>query len=181
MSRIYGVWEGSYNDLPCWMNAVQNFALGTIVRYEASRHFVADIEDPTRLIIDRVMSLCDHVLSGCLVVWVKKNLRAGAWLNQIPEEKYAQSYDEGRRYDHMTTNLAECINEVLKGSRTLPITALVRTTYYMLNLWVVDLRDEAINMIKGWHVYCKELTNVIKENQRQSTCQLVCSFSRETW
>ncbi|KAF1876420.1 hypothetical protein Lal_00029768 [Lupinus albus] len=30
------------------------------------------------------------------------------------------------------------------------------------------------------HIYCEELTNVIKENQRQSTCQLVRSFSRET-
>ncbi|KAF1889837.1 hypothetical protein Lal_00025166 [Lupinus albus] len=55
----------------------------------------------------------------------------------------------------MTTNLAECVNSVLKGSRALPITALVQTTYY-------------------------RLTNVIKENQRQSTCQLVRSFSRET-
>ncbi|KAF1892195.1 hypothetical protein Lal_00036554 [Lupinus albus] len=35
-------------------------------------------------------------------------------------------------------------------------------------------------MIKAGHVYCEELTKVIKENQRQSTCQLVCTFSRET-
>ncbi|KAF1889441.1 hypothetical protein Lal_00024766 [Lupinus albus] len=46
---------------------------------------------------------------------------------------------------------------VLKGSRALPITALLQTTYYRLNLWFS-----------------------IKENQRQSTCQLVRSFSRET-
>ncbi|XP_019427236.1 PREDICTED: uncharacterized protein LOC109335557 [Lupinus angustifolius] len=80
----------------------------------------------------------------------------------------------------MTTNLAECINGVLKGSRALPITAIVRTTCYRLNSWFVDHRDEAINMIKAGHTYCEELTNVIKENQRQSTCQLVRSFSRET-
>ncbi|KAF1868386.1 hypothetical protein Lal_00008193 [Lupinus albus] len=54
-SRIYGDWEGSYNDLPRWMNAVQNFAPGTIVRYEVSRHFVGDIEDPTSFILDRVL------------------------------------------------------------------------------------------------------------------------------
>ncbi|KAF1858957.1 hypothetical protein Lal_00000778 [Lupinus albus] len=44
MSRIYGDWEGSYNDLPRWMNAVQNFAPGTIVRYEVSRHFVETVD-----------------------------------------------------------------------------------------------------------------------------------------
>ncbi|KAF1892738.1 hypothetical protein Lal_00042630 [Lupinus albus] len=36
------------------MNVVQNFSPGTIVRYEASRHFVAGIEDPTNFIFDRV-------------------------------------------------------------------------------------------------------------------------------
>ncbi|KAF1877185.1 hypothetical protein Lal_00015847, partial [Lupinus albus] len=46
MSRIYGEWKGSDNALPRWMNVVQNFASGTIVRYEASRHFVVGIEDP---------------------------------------------------------------------------------------------------------------------------------------
>ncbi|KAF1896430.1 hypothetical protein Lal_00034128 [Lupinus albus] len=36
MSQIYGDWEGSYNDLSRWMNAVQIFSPGTVVRYEAS-------------------------------------------------------------------------------------------------------------------------------------------------
>ncbi|KAF1879961.1 hypothetical protein Lal_00022085 [Lupinus albus] len=96
----------------------------------------------------------------------EKNPRAGAWLDNIPKAKSAQCYDEGRR--------------VLKGSRALPIIALVQTTYYRLNSWFVDHRDEAVNMIKAGHIYCEELTNVIKENQLQSTCQLVRSFSRET-
>ncbi|KAF1892737.1 hypothetical protein Lal_00042629 [Lupinus albus] len=42
----------------------------------------------------------------------------------------------------MITNIAECINGVLKGSRALPIVALVQTPYYRLNLWFVDHRDE---------------------------------------
>ncbi|KAF1893745.1 hypothetical protein Lal_00002267 [Lupinus albus] len=54
ISRIYGDLEGSYNELPRWLNAVQKFAPGTIVRYEASRHFVGGIEDPTSFILDRV-------------------------------------------------------------------------------------------------------------------------------
>ncbi|XP_019451933.1 PREDICTED: uncharacterized protein LOC109354035 [Lupinus angustifolius] len=312
MSRIYGDWEESYNELPRWMNAVQHFAPGTIVRYEASRNYVNGVEDPNAFILDRVFwafkpciegfAFCKPILqvdgtfltgkyTGTLLIassqdgnrrifpvafaivegetkeawewffynlrtlvtpqpniciisdrgtgllgalrtelprWCnsksvycirhlasnfnkefkdsdlkekviqmgyelmrprfermlsalrEKNARAAAWLDHIPKEKWAQCYDEGSRYGHMTTNLAECINGVLKGSRALPITAIVRTTYYRLNSWFVDHRDEAINMIKAGHTYCEELTNVIKENQRQSTCQLVRSFSRET-
>ncbi|CAL0310918.1 unnamed protein product [Lupinus luteus] len=312
MSRIYGDWEESYNELPRWMNAVQHFAPGTIVRYEASRNYVNGVEDPSAFILDRVFwafksfiegfVFCKPILqvdgtfltgkyTGTLLIassqdgnrrifpvafaivkgetkeawewffynlrtfvtpqpyiciisdrgtgllgalrtelprWCnsksvycirhlasnfnkefkdsdlkekviqmgyelmrprfermlsalrEKNARAAAWLDHIPKEKWAQCYDEGSRYGHMTTNLAECINGVLKGSRALPITALVRTTYYGLNSWFVDHRDETINMIKAGHTYCEELTNVIKENQRQSTCQLVRSFSRET-
>ncbi|KAF1892220.1 hypothetical protein Lal_00036581 [Lupinus albus] len=63
----------------------------------------------------------------------QKNSRAGAWLDQTPKEKLSQAYDQGRRYGHMSTNLAECINGVLKGSRALHITALVKATYYRLN------------------------------------------------
>ncbi|XP_016207126.1 uncharacterized protein LOC107647572 [Arachis ipaensis] len=41
------------------------------------------------------------------------------WLNRIPREQYALAFDGGYRWGHMTTNLVECINSVLKGySRT---------------------------------------------------------------
>jgi len=32
--------------------------------------------------------------------------QAFAWIDQIPLKKWTQAYDEGRRYGHMTTNLA---------------------------------------------------------------------------
>ncbi|RYR53905.1 hypothetical protein Ahy_A06g029151 [Arachis hypogaea] len=37
------------------------------------------------------------------------------WLNRIPREQYALVFDGGYRWGHMTTNLVECINSVLKG------------------------------------------------------------------
>ena len=40
-------------------------------------------------------------------------------------DKWTQSYDGGRRYGAMTTNISECFNEVLKGARDLPIAAMV--------------------------------------------------------
>ena len=47
------------------------------------------------------------------------------WLNEIPREKSVQAYDSGHRGGHMTTNLVECMNSVLKEALNLPITALV--------------------------------------------------------
>ncbi|XP_073225784.1 uncharacterized protein [Cicer arietinum] len=52
------------------------------------------------------------------------------WLDDIPKEQWLQAYDEGRRWEHMTTNLSECMNNVLKGTRNLPISSLVQATYY---------------------------------------------------
>ncbi|KAL4384917.1 hypothetical protein GQ457_15G000550 [Hibiscus cannabinus] len=52
--------------------------------------------------------------------------------NDIPRERWSQAYDEGRRYGHMTTNLAEAINFVLKGTRHLPIARIVWETYFRL-------------------------------------------------
>ncbi|KAF1860133.1 hypothetical protein Lal_00033729 [Lupinus albus] len=49
MSQIYGDWEGSYKELPRWLNVVECNLPRTIVRYTTSRH-----EDDSTLILDRV-------------------------------------------------------------------------------------------------------------------------------
>ncbi|KAF1876476.1 hypothetical protein Lal_00029824, partial [Lupinus albus] len=204
MSRIYGDCESSYNDLPRWMNAVHNFAPDTIVRYEVSRHFVGGIEDPTSFILDMVFWAFKPCIEG--FSYCKPILQVDEWSNvesiycirnlasnfnkefrdpDLKDKVIEMSYELIRpRFERMLSALREknprAATCVLKGSRALPIIALVQTTYYRLISWFVDHRDEAINMIKAGHIYCEELTNVIKENQRQSICQLVRSFSRET-
>ncbi|MED6122363.1 hypothetical protein PIB30_039035 [Stylosanthes scabra] len=52
--------------------------------------------------------------------------------------------DEGRRWGHMTTNLSECINSMLKGTRRLPVAAIIRATYE----WLQQLfsREDLNNM-----------------------------------
>ncbi|KAF1870871.1 hypothetical protein Lal_00030181 [Lupinus albus] len=200
LTQIYVDWEGSYNELPRWMNVVQYFSPETIVKYEAHHHIVDGVEDPSRFIMDRVFwslkpcieefAYCKPILqvdgtfltgkytgtlliassqdgyrrvfpvafaiveaetteawewgTGLLAVlrseltgWTsahsvycirhiasyfnkefryfdlkeklmrprfermlnilrQKNPRAGAWLNQIPKEKWSQAYDQGR-------------------------------------------------------------------------------------
>jgi len=61
------------------------------------------------------------------------------WIDRISKEKWTMDYDrEGRRYGHMTTNLSECINMVLKDCRNIPITALVKSTYSRCRNYFVE-------------------------------------------
>ncbi|KAF1864447.1 hypothetical protein Lal_00021870 [Lupinus albus] len=90
-----------------------------------------------------------------------------------------KNHRNGETCDHMMANLEECINGVLKGSKSFPITTLVTTTYHSLNSWFLHHRNETTTMIRACHIYCQELTKVINENNRKATCQLVHSFSWE--
>jgi len=53
--------------------------------------------------------------------------QAALWIDCIPLEKWTQAYDSDK--GHMTTNMAECLKFILKGARSLPIWALVKTTF----------------------------------------------------
>ncbi|XP_016177854.1 uncharacterized protein LOC107620159 [Arachis ipaensis] len=61
-----------------------------------------------------------------------ENMAITNWLEEMQRSQWAQYADEGRRFGHMTTNISECINAMMKGSRNFPITGLVRSTYFRL-------------------------------------------------
>ncbi|XP_057733767.1 uncharacterized protein LOC130948924 [Arachis stenosperma] len=65
------------------------------------------------------------------------------WANRIEYALWTQHRDEGRRFGHMTTNISECVNSVLKGVRNLPVCALVKATYGRLAELFVRKRKEA--------------------------------------
>ncbi|XP_072086988.1 uncharacterized protein [Arachis hypogaea] len=90
------------------------------------------------------------------------------WLNRIPREQYALAFDGGYRWGHMTTNLVECINSVLKGARNLPITALVKATFYRLNELFTRKRVEAEARINAGHVFSDIVTSKLHANQLAS-------------
>ncbi|XP_057733810.1 uncharacterized protein LOC130948981 [Arachis stenosperma] len=87
------------------------------------------------------------------------------WLNRIPREQYALAFDGGYRWGHMTTNLVECINSVLKGTRNLPVTALVKATFYRLNELFTQKRAEAKAWINAGHVFSDVVTLKLHANQ----------------
>ncbi|XP_057755099.1 uncharacterized protein LOC130974303 [Arachis stenosperma] len=54
------------------------------------------------------------------------------WANRIEYSFWTQHCDEGRRFGHMTTNISECVNSILKSVRNLPVCSLVKATYRRL-------------------------------------------------
>ncbi|XP_039115839.1 uncharacterized protein LOC120251370 [Dioscorea cayenensis subsp. rotundata] len=108
------------------------------------------------------------------------DIEATRWLDNIPREKWAQSFDiEGRRYGHMTTNLAECVNSVLKGTRNLPITALVKSTYFRLAELFVRKGVHAHAQIASGQIFSEVLMKTIQENQQRACSIYVRQFDRE--
>ncbi|RYR08174.1 hypothetical protein Ahy_B05g075742 [Arachis hypogaea] len=101
------------------------------------------------------------------------------WLNRILREQYALAFDGGYRWGHMTTNLVECINSVLKGARNLPITALVKATFYRLNELFTRKRAEAEARINAGHVFSELVTTKLHANQLASGNIQVNCFDRQ--
>ena len=69
------------------------------------------------------------------------NFEAQQWLEAIPFQLWALSYNGGRIYGIMTTNISEVFNNVLIGARSLPVTALIRLTFFHLNSYFVATRE----------------------------------------
>ncbi|RYQ96782.1 hypothetical protein Ahy_B08g092656 [Arachis hypogaea] len=86
----------------------------------------------------------------------------------VREYEYALAFDGGYRWGHMTTNLVECINSVLKGARNLPVTALVKVTFYRLNELFTRKRTEAEARINAGHVFSDVVTSKLHANQLAS-------------
>ncbi|XP_057746253.1 uncharacterized protein LOC130965511 [Arachis stenosperma] len=83
-------------------------------------------------------------------------------------QTYALAFDGGYRWSHMTTNIVECINSVLKGARNLPINALVKTIFYKLNELFTRKRAEAKARINAGHVFSELVTSKLHANQLAS-------------
>ncbi|XP_020217987.1 uncharacterized protein LOC109801349 isoform X2 [Cajanus cajan] len=73
---------------------------------------------------------CKHNFTRRLEQFREISPEIRRWIDGISLEKWSLAHDDqGRRYGHMTTNLSEAVNKILKGARNLPITALVKFTY----------------------------------------------------
>ncbi|MFQ6633508.1 hypothetical protein Gotur_010747 [Gossypium turneri] len=104
------------------------------------------------------------------------------YLCNIPFEQWAQAYDGGLRYGHITLNLAKCINSVLKGTRHLPITSVVRETYFRLAALFPKRIASYAGQMQGDHVWCSKVVQEInKAKTRANTMHTVCHNRDNLW
>ncbi|KAK3228853.1 hypothetical protein Dsin_000734 [Dipteronia sinensis] len=72
--------------------------------------------------------------------------RVAQYLIEANPKKWARSHFDGRRYCIMTTNIAECLNGILKDARELPVTKLVDHIRGLLQKWFWERREAAAKM-----------------------------------
>ena len=77
----------------------------------------------------------------------------------------------------MMTNLLECINDVLKGTCNLPITALVKYTYFRLvQLFIRKMSVTEAELVSG-QVFFQALMRAIEKNRQSIGTMNVSRFS----
>ena len=113
-----------------------------------------------------------------------KNPTMCEWIDRISIEKWAQHADKGHKFDRMTTNLSECINDVLKGVRNLPIMALLKSTYFRLAELLVRKGSEAEAHLASRQNFLQALQQAIEENSQSigpMTVTDLLSRTRHLW
>jgi len=83
-------------------------------------------------------------------------------------------------WGHVTTNLAEAINYVLKKTKNLPISSIVLATYTKCNTYFNKRGRQIIAMASAGHVYSKYATNFLQDADSKSNTHHVIEFDRNT-
>jgi len=108
------------------------------------------------------------------------NPEAATWVDQIPREQWCLAYDQGRRWGHVTTNLAKAINYILKKTRNLPISSIVLVTYTRCNTYFTKRGRQIIAMVSDSHVYSEYATNFLQDANSKLNTHYVNEFDRNT-
>ncbi|XP_029152486.1 uncharacterized protein [Arachis hypogaea] len=101
------------------------------------------------------------------------------WANRIDYTLWTQHRDEGRRFGHMTTNISECVNSILKGVRNLPVCSLVKSSYGRLAELFVRKGREAEAQLGTGQQFSQQLVKAIEANLKASRCFTVTLYDRE--
>ncbi|XP_016199032.1 uncharacterized protein LOC107639997 [Arachis ipaensis] len=119
-----------------------------------TRHVVANFmthfrnKDLKKVLINAAYSKSQREFAHCYGRLRGENVAIINWLEEMPRSQWEQYADEGRRFGHMTTNISECINVVMKGSHNLPITALVKSSYFCLSELFARKGSEALAQLQ---------------------------------
>ncbi|XP_057760981.1 uncharacterized protein LOC130981397 [Arachis stenosperma] len=101
------------------------------------------------------------------------------WANRIEYSLWTQHCDEGRRFGHMTTNISECVNSILKGVRNLPVCSLVKAAYGRLAELFVRKGIEAEAQMETGQQFSQHLVKCIEANLKTARCFTVTVYDRD--
>nr|KYP35429.1 hypothetical protein KK1_043531 [Cajanus cajan] len=120
---------------------------------------------------------CKHIFDRNLQKFCESSPDVERWIGAISKDKWSMAYDaDGRRYGHMTTNLSECVNKVLKDCRNLPITALVRSTYTRCAEYFSNRGSRALADVSSGKVFVSKLVEALQKNQEEACSHQVCRY-----
>ncbi|KAL4018522.1 hypothetical protein IC575_022120 [Cucumis melo] len=71
---------------------------------------------------------------------------SGKYLNDVGIARWSRVHCPGRRYNMMTTNIAESMNSILKEPRDLPIASFLENVRALLQRWFWERREEDIKV-----------------------------------
>lgn len=71
---------------------------------------------------------------------------SGKYLNDVGITRWSRFHCPGRRYNMMTTNIAESMNSILKEPRDLPIASFLEHVRALLQRWFWERREEGIKV-----------------------------------
>ncbi|RYR78341.1 hypothetical protein Ahy_A01g003110 [Arachis hypogaea] len=97
--------------------------------------------------------------SRTILGWNRSTLKTTNSLKR----RWVLAFDGGHRWRHMTTSLVECINSVLKDARNLPVTAIVRSTFYRLNELFTRKSTEPHERVCNKHKYLEFATKRVEK------------------
>ncbi|XP_016747576.2 uncharacterized protein [Gossypium hirsutum] len=100
------------------------------------------------------------------------------WLGSMEPWQWAQCFDEGYRYGHMTTNLVEAVNSVLRRTRHLPISAIFSATFYRLATLMPKMGLKQAKQLEAGHVYVEKIKDAMKDNTQRARLMNVELYSR---
>ncbi|XP_057723483.1 uncharacterized protein LOC130939391 [Arachis stenosperma] len=149
------------------------------------RHVVANFvltfkgKDVRRLIVDAAYAKTEVEFDYWFDILRSEDPAMCEWANWIEYSLWTQHRDEGRRFGHMTTNISECVNSILKGVKNLPVCSLVKATYGRLaELFVRKGREAEAHMGTGQQ-FSQHLVKCIEANLKTARCFTVTLYDRD--
>ncbi|XP_015941353.1 uncharacterized protein LOC107466857 [Arachis duranensis] len=78
-------------------------------------------QDARRMLVNAAYAKTEAEFDYWFDIMRTENSAMCNWANRLEYDKWTQHQDGGRRFGHMTTNISECVNSVLMGTRNLPV------------------------------------------------------------